>query len=78
MLRLPLLDCVPVVVVAAAVVFQLHLEGRTCWKDMLGMLLIEGVLTLLMMLFLLLVSWPDAKEPTLLSTSVILQSVVAS
>ena len=30
----PLSDCVPVVavVVAAAVVFQLHLEGRACWQ----------------------------------------------
>ena len=28
--RLPLLERVPAVV-AAAVVFQLHLEGRTCW-----------------------------------------------
>ena len=30
-LPLPLSDCVPVVVVAAAVVFRLHLEGRTSW-----------------------------------------------
>ena len=31
-LPLPLSDRVPVVVVADAVMFQLRLEGRTCWQ----------------------------------------------
>ena len=31
-LSLPLPNCVPVVVVAAAVVFWLHFDERTCWQ----------------------------------------------
>ena len=44
-LPLPLSDRIPVVFVAAAVVFRLHLEGRMSWWRML----IEDVLALLMM-----------------------------